>query len=894
MKNQIPLQHFHHGGESIDRTEYDFSVNLNPLGMPACAVRELSSDRSTFENYPDTHCTALRQKLSEMWEVPKEQIVCGAGAAEILYRLPSALELKKVLLYVPSFTEYERALLMNKTEICRLAAGAENDFAPAGEFLTADSDADAIIISDPVNPSGRLMKPDDYRRLLEWCSATETTLIVDECFMDFVPEESQRAKRELLRAFPEADVITIRSFTKIYSMAGLRIGYAVFRDAGKAAVTAACGPPWIVPGPAQRAALAAMLDDTGYLERTEQLIQCERKRLSEGLEKCGLKVYGSDANYLLFEGPVFLGSSLESCGLKVRECTDYRGLPRMEDRIFYRAAVRSEVENGILLERIEQITGRKNHAEEGQTGCRQKSCREKEAGPASIMIQGTMSNAGKSLVAAGLCRVFLQDGYRPVPFKSQNMALNSYITPEGKEIGRAQAVQAEAAGADPHPDMNPILLKPTTEKGSQVIVNGEVRCSMDAADYFEFRRSLRKEVLSAYRRLESRYDIIVIEGAGSPVEINLTRNGDDFVNMGLAEMTGSPVLLVGDIDRGGVFAQLAGTMMLLDGADRSRVKGLIVNKFRGDLSLFEEGREMLAGICGVPVVGVLPYADLDIDDEDSLSSRLSVRKGKEPDNLLICVIRFPHISNFSDMTALDAAEGVHVVYADRPEQIGQADAIILPGSKNTMGDLQWLRKSGIAGRILDEADKGTPVTGICGGFQMLGRKIIDRAYVESSLPEMEGLGLLPVCTEYMEEKLTRQVRARTADNPGIPEEIRGQSVSGYELHMGRSWILSEEKGEKSSCFSILESGEMEGCASGSVFGTYLHGLFDSEGFTNAYCRWIARVRGVDLPVRAVDYSSYREEQYDRLADLLRENLDLDSIYGMMGLPGKKSSDGDKE
>ncbi|MBR2736440.1 MAG: cobyric acid synthase [Firmicutes bacterium] len=921
MKKQIPVQPFHHGGENTDRIQYDFSVSLNPLGIPACAVRAMDADRSSFEDYPDTDCSALRQRLSEILELPAGQIVCGAGAVDLIYRLPAALDLKKVLLYYPSFTEYERALRMHGTEICGLFSRAENDFAPEDEFLSADRDADAVIISDPVNPSGRLMDQNHYRLLLEWCVETGTTLITDECFMDFLPQEKRREREAILRSFPELDLIRIRSFTKIYAMAGLRIGFALFRDAGKAGRTAASGPPWNVPGPALKAALAALSDDTGYLWRTGQLVRHERKKLAKDLAGCGFRVYQSDANFLLFEGPAFLGPALESRGIKIRECSDYRGLQSEEKLTFYRVAVRSGAENRMLLEAVRQISDAGERDQTGGEGLETDTVRKKGALPASIMIQGTMSNAGKSLITAGLCRIFRQDGYRPAPFKSQNMALNSFITADGKEIGRAQAVQAEAAGTDPQTDMNPILLKPTTEKGSQVIVNGEVRCSMDAADYFEFRKSLKQDVMSAYERLGNLYDIIVIEGAGSPVEINLTKNSDDFVNMGLAAMTGSPVLMVGDIDRGGVFAQLGGTMMLLDGADRSRVKGVIVNKFRGDLSLFEEGKEMLAAICGVPAVGVVPYADLDIDDEDSLSSRLSVQGGKssygkDPDReeLQIRIIRLPHISNFSDMTALDAAEGVRVIYVDRPEQIRHADAVIIPGSKNTMGDLRWLRDCGMAGGILEAAENGIPVIGICGGFQMMGRKILDQSSVEGSLPEMEGLGLLPVCTEYMEGKQTRQVTARTADGTGLPEELRGLEISGYEIHMGRSRILSdtesgalqEKKGSRPglpgrrgpaaednlSCFSYLENGEPDGCAAGNVLGTYLHGLFDNKEFTEACCRWIARVRGKDLSVKAVDYNRYKEAQYDKLAELLRKSLDLDYIYEIMGLPGKKRSDGE--
>lgn len=895
----------HHGGESSETGILDFSVNLNPLGMPACAVRALREDRTSFELYPDTECRQLRRALSLKWDWPERQIVCGGGAADLIYRIPAALKLKKVLLAVPSFTEYERALRVNGTEIRYLETSPEENFVLTQEYRDAGGDYDALVISNPGNPSGCLLSPENYRNLLKWCAETKTVLISDECFIDFADPEKRQTLEAARREVPEAEMIILRSFTKIYAMAGLRIGCALFDDPEKAEAVALTGPPWSVPGPAQQAAIAALSDDTGFVQRTRRLIRQERQRIGEALRQSGVKVYKSDVNFLLFEASSELGEWLKAKGIFLRDCSDYPGIPVRADSCFYRAAVRSESENEQLIHGIQAFYEREHFsfpsadAEAASEGRAADSNRTSEHSQkkhaASLMIQGTMSNAGKSLIAAGLCRIFLQDGFHPAPFKSQNMALNSHITTDGKEIGRAQAVQAEAAGIEPTSDMNPILLKPTTEKGSQVIVNGEVRCRMDASDYFEYRRSLKKDVMAAYHRLEEQHDIIIIEGAGSPVEINLTRNGDDFVNMGLAESIGAPVVLVGDIDRGGVFAQLGGTMMLLDGAARDRVKGVIVNKFRGDLSLFEDGKAMLSEVCGVPVLGVVPYTEVDIDDEDSLSSRLSVSAAETDlsENLKIGVIRLPHISNFSDLTALDAVEGVQVYYAERPEHLEQADAVIIPGTKNTMGDLQWLRKTGLAEAVIRAAEKGIPVTGICGGYQMLGETILDREAVESGITEMKGLGLLPVDTEYEPSKVTRRMTGKTAEHDSLPEELRNIAVSGYEIHMGRSTIRSAEENEtrkadtkpekKASLFSMLDSGEADGCAAGTVFGTYLHGLFDSGEFTLAYCRWAARCchREIDLTIE--NYREYREKQYDKLADALRQSLDLEEIYRIMGV-----------
>lgn len=365
----------------------------------------------------------------------------------------------------------------------------------------------------------------------------------------------------------------------------------------------------------------------------------------------------------------------------------------------------------------------------------------------SIMIQGTMSNAGKSLIAAGLCRIFKQDGYKVAPFKSQNMALNSYVTSEGLEMGRAQVVQAMAAGVEPSVRMNPILLKPTTDMGSQVIVQGQVVGNMRAMDYFAKKKEYIPVIRESYEQLAADHDIIVIEGAGSPAEINLKQ--DDIVNMGMAKIADAPVLLVGDIDRGGVFAQLIGTVMLLEPEEQARIKGLIVNKFRGDKKILDPGITMLEERAGKPVLGVVPYADVDIEDEDSLAS--SLEETHIQAEIDVAVIRFPRISNFTDMQALSMERDVSVRYVTKPSELGEPDVILLPGTKNTIQDLLWLRESGLEAKITRLAKKGTIVFGICGGYQMLGESLMDPLQTESALGSVRGMGLLPVTTVFEEE-----------------------------------------------------------------------------------------------------------------------------------------------
>ena len=483
-----------------------------------------------------------------------------------------------------------------------------------------------------------------------------------------------------------------------------------------------------------------------------------------------------------------------------------------------------------------------------------------------IMIQGTMSGAGKSLLVTALCRIFAQDGYRVAPFKSQNMALNSFVTPDGLELGRAQAVQAEAAGIECDVRMNPILLKPSSDTGSQLIVNGEVRGHYAAADYFKMKRGLIPDIMAAYESLAKENDIIVIEGAGSPAEINL--RADDIVNMGLAELVNAPVLLAGDIDRGGVFAQLYGTVALLREEERRRVKGLVINKFRGDVELLRPGLRQLEELTHVPVLGVVPWVHADIDDEDSLAPRLE--KTGSDRALDLAVIRLPHISNFTDYAPLDEHPDMGIRYVNRLERLGQPDMILLPGTKNTIGDLIWLRESGLADAIIAAAGKGTPVLGVCGGYQMLGRTLSDPAGVErqGTLP---GLGLLPVHTVFTGEKTRTRRKAVCEAGP-----FAGAMLTGYEIHMGKT----DTDGAVPFC--RFADGTADGAVSGNVFGTYLHGLFDSGEPVDCLAQYLAARKGITVSTAPVETrAAYRERQYDLLADAVRQSLDMKRVYEIM-------------
>ena len=508
-----------------------------------------------------------------------------------------------------------------------------------------------------------------------------------------------------------------------------------------------------------------------------------------------------------------------------------------------------------------------------------------------IMVQGTMSNAGKSLIVAGLCRIFRQDGHRVAPFKSQNMALNSFITKEGLEMGRAQVMQAEAAGVEPVAAMNPILLKPTTHVGSQVIVNGEVLGNMSARDYFAYKKQLIPEIKKAFRELEKDNDIIVIEGAGSPAEINLREN--DIVNMGLAELLDAPVLLVGDIDRGGVFAQLLGTLMLLEEPEKERVKGLIINKFRGDKTILDPGVVMLEERGHVPVVGVVPYMELSIDDEDSLSSRFD---RKEEGLIDIAVIRYPRISNFTDLSVLEQIGQVSVRYVDSVRDLHHPDMIVLPGSKNTMADLKWMRENGLEALIKKKA-QDTIVFGICGGYQMLGETICDPYQVESG-GSMKGMGLLPAATELKQEKTRTQVTGTFGEISGALSGLSGKSVRGYEIHMGSTGYggsiadsenvrqpesRSDEKGYVCRIQNEADgSVKYDGIFSGNVYGTYVHGIFDEGTLAETLVGILAARKGVVLDTgQMISYGQFKQMQYDKLADGVRKSMDMEAVYAML-------------
>lgn len=486
------------------------------------------------------------------------------------------------------------------------------------------------------------------------------------------------------------------------------------------------------------------------------------------------------------------------------------------------------------------------------------------------MVVGTSSGAGKSITVTALCRVLTKDGYKVSPFKSQNMALNSFVTKSGLEMGRAQVVQAYACMIEPEAYMNPILLKPTTDRKIQIIVNGKSIGNMSGIEYGKFKTSLKPEIMKSYDYIRENYDISILEGAGSPVEINI--KGEDIANMKMAEMADSPVILVADIDRGGVFASIYGTIMLMSEKERARVKGVIINKFRGDINILKSGLEEIEKLTGVPVVGVMPYTNVDIEDEDSVTERFKRLQKKKGIN--ISVIKLKHISNFTDIDALRMIEDINIKYINSVDEMGEEDIIIIPGTKNTIDDLKELKDNGIATEIIKASKNGKVIIGICGGFQMLGEKIKDPYGIESEIKEIPGLGLLELETVMEKEKNTTQYEGKLSNCTGLLEGLEGEEIKGYEIHQGVTFGNENKVNDEDRIVTVIK-GE-------NIFATYLHGIFENEKITRNILNKVRAKKGIELQMKGITFDEYREQQLDKLEKIFRENVDIDKIYEILG------------
>jgi len=851
---------FEHGGNihrflvedgGRNRQLLDFSANINPLGPPPWLRSLVNRELSLCSHYPEPKGECVSAAVSKCYGVDKELVVPANGTTELLYLLPKIAGSDRVIIPVPCYIDYLKVFETHKVEIVTLPLAAENQFRiDVSRLVELIRGGDTVIFGNPANPTGA--KLDDEEIIACASSHPRTLFVIDEAFRDFErPGTTIGGRLE--------NIITLNSLTKFYAIPGLRAGFGVLPRPYFAAVHKIL-PPWSMNVLAQKAAVKA-LADKNYQERSRVSCAELRTEFQRDLSTFNqLKIYDSSANYLLIE--LVQGDSAEKLyrrlldhRILIRRCGNYQGLG---DR-FVRVAVKTRNENLRLLESLDTIFS-------------SKTLRSRQARPEarSLMFQGTSSNAGKSVLAAAMCRIMLQDGFKVCPFKAQNMSLNSHVTLDGGEMGRAQVVQAQAARIEPDWRMNPVLLKPNSDTGSQVIVNGRPVANMNVRQYHTFKDKAWEAAAAAYDELSSLYDVVIIEGAGSPGEVNLKRH--DFVNMKMARHAQAPVLLVGDIDRGGVYASFAGIMDVLEEWERNLVGGFIVNKFRGDQSLLDDAHRFVLDHTGVEVYGVVPYiTNMSIPQEDSVALRDGFYRecSTGPDQVEIAVVDLPHIANFTDIDPLYHEHDVNIRFVSNVFELGGPAALIIPGSKNVAGDMNHLQKRGMDKAIIDYAEAGGKIVGICGGYQMLGRLLHDPHGIETESGTISGLGLIDIETELAPEKtLVRR--------EGIHIES-GEAVVGYEIHHGQT---------SGSLRPIFSFSDAQFCGSSRedkrVWGAYLHGLFDDDGFR----RWFIDQLRIDqdmepLGNEGVTYSVDRS--LDELADLVRTSLDLDNIYALMNL-----------
>ncbi len=866
MKRNNGFNEFKHGGNvwEVSRATktpiaelIDFSASINPLGFVDGLRPAMSKAIETLIHYPDATCSQLLEAVAGRHNVKPTNVIIGNGATEFIHFLPDIIRPIRTYVFVPSYSDYERTSLLKRIPIKFFEAKEEDSFIP--DLALASNElrsGDMCFIGNPNNPTGVLLKAKEIMQLVRM--RQDVVFVVDESFMDFV-EESQS-----VIGYIASNLIVIKSMTKFYALPGLRLG-AMFADKSIIQKARVLLPMWSVNTMAQVSGLVS-LKDKAYEEKTRSFLGAERRRVLDELSKIKqLKVYSSAANFLLLRiesglTATELAQKLLEKRILIRDCSNFRGL----NEKYFRIAIKDTEANDVLIKALFDIFCKKSV----------KPMATKRA-IKTLMIQGVSSNAGKSVMVAALCRIFARWGLKVAPFKAQNMALNSFVTRAGEEIGRAQAMQAFAAKVEPDARMNPILLKPSSDRGSQVIVKGYPIGMMKVKEYIKYKPKAFEIIKECFDDLTKEYDYIILEGAGSPAEVNLKAH--DIVNMRMAEYARAPVLLVGDIDRGGVFASFIGTLETMAEWERRLVAGFIVNKFRGDASLLKDAFRYVEDFCGKSVFGVIPFIhDLELPEEDSVSLKeygflkLENADSKES-KVKVVVIDLPHISNFTDFDPFKGEPDVELVLARRVADLANADAIILPGSKNTVADLKYLERIGIADRILQVAFKGKcVVVGICGGLQMLGKEICDAANIEASRKCIKALQLLPISTFMQKEKILTQVSAIH-----LPS---GLKVGGYEIHHGKSDFKMCEP------LFVKDNGEIIGGKSqnGKIWGTYLHGVFDDDRFRRYFIDELRKNTGLQ-PLGKVCYHFNSDRAFDRLADIFERNIDMKRLKGLLCL-----------
>lgn len=845
----------------------DASANINPLGPPLWLDAAFSEGRRVVARYPDAAYRTLKQIASKQFGIPQEAFVFGNGADELIFALARVLRkegIKRAIVEAPSYASYKEASVtadFNVTTIpahipspvnCKNANEENSKVEAFSQALleTLEEQPALVWLGVPNNPTGFVPKdyPVSMYKLAE--QFPQSFFAIDEAFIEFTNAHP-------INPVP-ANCIVIRSMTKFWAVPGLRIGYAVL-EASLAKKLKNALPNWSVNSSAEAFARMALADKT-YIERVEKtfsLVSSERKRMAEALTSLGIEVLKSSTNYYLIRiknGATHLANSLARKGIAVRSCSNFEGLGTE----YLRLAVRTPHENDIIIEAIRNILSTPTH--------KAKPKRAK-----ALMIQGCTSSAGKSLITAAFCRIFRNEGIDVAPYKAQNMSLNSAVTSSGFEIGRAQAVQAIACGLEAEPRMNPVLLKPESDRGSQVILMGKPYARYQAREYYTMREKMQEVARNAYDSLASEHELIILEGAGSPAEINLKKH--DFVNMGAAKYADAKVLLVGDIDKGGVFASFIGHVATFLPDELALFSGFIINKFRGDPSLLNDAFEMTRIRTGFPILGTIPMLPrLDIPDEDDAIIKNNTEKKVE---LKLAVPRLPRVSNFTDLDAFSIEPDVELSLVTSGSELESTefDAVILPGTKSTVADLQWLKNTGLADAIIRFAKTGRCVVGICGGYQMLGESIIDDDKIETTQRETCGLGLLPLLTSFCKEKtLSRTKAIWHGFEPKTQYEL-----SGYEIHHGETRSLDDTI----KPFIKNETGKAIGYGKDSVWGSYLHGVFDADDFRRAFLNELRQKKGLShLPVTK---KPSLDSELDRLAEVVKANVNIKHIRKLLGM-----------
>ncbi len=854
----------------------DFSANINPLGPPGFLHDLIMDHIPDLVHYPDPDSTILTNNIAACFSLDPQQVVAGNGTSELLFQIPWLLQPERAFICVPSYIDYGTACSKAGIAVEYFPLQSEDLFQPDLERLSGCiRPGDLVILGQPNNPTGRLIDRGLLLALIR--NHPDSQFLIDEAFAGFIPSYQSIAGCA-------DNLLVLYSLTKIFAVPGLRLGFIV-------ASHSLCrrlrenSAPWRVNTIAQVVGAACLAEASPenysfsprhYLERSYQLISQERAFLTSSLSALpDLTLFPSSANFILlrsenrqFPAVLIAEILLNNHQIAIRTCSDYNNL----DHRYFRIAVKRRSENEKLVHALDQVLrphlGSDNNS--NQAFFKKKGSRIQPEKKPALMLLGTGSDVGKSVLVAALGRILLQDGVRVAPFKAQNMSLNSYVTRNGGEMGRAQVVQAQACRLDPDVRMNPVLLKPNSDVGSQIIVLGKPVGNMNVQDYVSYKKTAWQEVCTAYDSLASEHDVMLLEGAGSPGEVNLKSH--DIVNMRMAQYAEAGTLLIGDIDRGGVYASFIGHLAVMESWEQALLAGFVVNRFRGDERLLTDAHDYLLTHTGKQVYGVIPYIhDLGLPQEDSVGFKAGLFSSTRPEGIHVevALIDLPHISNFTDIEPFLIEDDVYVRIVSRVRDFGNPDAVILPGSKNVAADLAFLRSSGIDEAIYRIADNGKEVVGICGGFQILGRRLTDPHGLEAGPGTVcSGLGLLNMDTELVAEKtLTRKQGFHQAS---------GCAVHGYEIHHG----ISSGEGEIVLKFN---DGSVCGLAgSDRIWGTYLHGLFDADDFRHWWINRLRRRQGYD-EVRGRGGVYDLEPALDRLAGLVRAHLDMDGIYQLLGL-----------